>query len=196
MGNSAIPHYWLGLACSIIQHYRVKVIKHIIKWYIEISRNTPLLIQLFFLYYGLPKIGITMEAETCAIVGLAFLGGSYMSEAFRSGIEAVPISQIESGKSIGLSKIQLTRYITLPQAVSFSIPALGANCLFLLKETSIFSGIALLELTNTTKYLIGMYYKTNESLLMLVIGYIIILLPISLILNWLERRVRYAEFGN
>lgn len=186
----------IGLACSIIQHYRVKVIRHIIKWYIEISRNTPLLIQLFFLYYGLPKIGITMEAETCAIVGLAFLGGSYMSEAFRSGIEAVPISQIESGKSIGLSKIQLTRYITLPQAVSFSIPALGANCLFLLKETSIFSGIALLELTNTTKYLIGMYYKTNESLLMLVIGYIIILLPISLILNWLERRVRYAEFGN
>lgn len=186
----------IGLICSIVQYYQVKVLRTIIQWYIELSRNTPLLIQLFFLYYGLPKIGIKIDAEMSAIIGLAFLGGSYMSEAFRSGIEAVPHSQIESGKSLGLGNWQLTRYIILPQAMSYSVPALGANCIFLLKETSMFSGIAILELTNTTRDIIGMFYKTNESLLMLVIGYLILLLPLSLFLTWLERRLRYAEFGN
>lgn len=186
----------IGLICSIVQYYQVKILKNIIQMYIELSRNTPLLIQLFFLYYGLPKVGITMSAEICGMIGLAFLGGSYMSEAFRSGIEAVPNSQIESGKSIGLGNWQLIRYIILPQGLSYSVPALGANCIFLLKETSMFSGIALLELTNTTRDLIGMFYKTNESLFMLVISYLIILLPISLFLTWLERRLRYAEFGN
>ncbi|MGE7624240.1 amino acid ABC transporter permease [Viridibacillus sp. NPDC096237] len=185
----------IGLICSIIQYFKVKVLCNIVQGYIELSRNTPLLIQLFFLYYGLPKMGITIEAELCAIIGLAFLGGSYMTEALRAGIEAVPVTQIETGKAIGLSNSQLIRYILLPQAVTSSVPALGANCIFLLKETSIFSGIAILELTNTTKDLIGMFYKTNESLLMLVIGYLIILLPMSLLLSWLERRVRHAEFG-
>ncbi|MGG3797612.1 amino acid ABC transporter permease [Metabacillus fastidiosus] len=186
----------IGLFCSIVQYYEIKILKQLVQGYIELSRNTPLLIQLFFLYYGLPKIGITISAEACAIIGLAFLGGSYMSEAFRAGIEAVSVNQIEVGKSIGLSHIQLTRYIILPQAFSYSVPSFGANCIFLLKETSIFSGIAILELMNLTKDLIGMFYKTNESLLMLVIGYLIILLPLSLFLTWLERRVRYAEFGN
>ncbi|MBK3496659.1 amino acid ABC transporter permease [Viridibacillus sp. YIM B01967] len=185
----------IGLICSIIQYSKVKVLRNIVQGYIELSRNTPLLIQLFFLYYGLPKMGITIEAELCAIIGLAFLGGSYMTEALRAGIEAVPVTQIETAKAIGLSNSQLIRYILLPQAVTSSVPALGANCIFLLKETSIFSGIAILELTNTTKDLIGMFYKTNESLLMLVIGYLIILLPMSLLLSWLERRVRHAEFG-
>ncbi|MGG3804231.1 amino acid ABC transporter permease [Metabacillus fastidiosus] len=186
----------IGLFCSIVQYYEIKILKQLVQGYIELSRNTPLLIQLFFLYYGLPKIGITISAEACAIIGLAFLGGSYMSEAFRAGIEAVSINQIEVGKSIGLSNIQLTRYIILPQAFSYSVPSFGANCIFLLKETSIFSGIAILELMNLTKDLIGMFYKTNESLFMLVIGYLIILLPLSLFLTWLERRLRYAEFGN
>jgi polar amino acid transport system permease protein len=186
----------IGLICSLILYYKVRGFKTIIKIYIEISRNTPLLIQLFFLYYGLTKLGIVLSQNVCAIVGLSFLGGSYMAEAFRGGIEAVSKSQIESGLSIGLTKIQLARYIILPQAFSVSIPSLGANCIFLLKETSIFGAIAIIDLMNVTKDLIGMYYKTFESLLMLVIAYLIIILPISFFLTWLERKVRYAEFGN
>lgn len=140
-------------------------------------------------------MGITLSSEMCAIIGLTFLGGSYMAEAFRAGMEAVSKSQVESGKALGLSSFQLVRYVIFPQAFSYSVPAYGANCIFLIKETSVFSGIAILELTNTTKNLMGIYYKTNEALFMLVIGYLIILLPISLFLMWLERRVRYAEFG-
>lgn len=182
----------LGIICSIIEYYKIKCLKTIIHAYIELSRNTPLLIQLFFLYYGFTKLGLKMSENTCAIIGLTFLGGSYMSEAFRSGIEAVEKIQIESGLSLGLSKLQLIRYIILPQAFSISIPALSANCIFLLKETSILGAISILDLMNVTKDLIGMYYQTFESLFMLVVAYLIILLPLSLFLTWVERKVRYA----
>lgn len=186
----------IGIICSAVLYFKVKFLRKIVKVYIELSRNTPLLIQLYFLYFGLTKLGIKLSENTCAIIGLAFLGGSYMAESFRGGIEAVSKSQIESGLSLGLSKIQLARYIILPQAFSFSVPSIGANCIFLLKETSIVGAIAILDLMNVTKDLIGMYYQTFESLLMLVVSYLIILLPLSFLLTWLERKVRYAEFGN
>ncbi len=186
----------IGFICSLIIYYKVKVLRHIVSGYIELSRNTPLLIQLFFLYYGLPKMGIKLEAYTCAVISLAFLGGSYMAEAFRSGFEAVSKIQIESGLSIGLTKAQLIRYVILPQAFTVAIPALGANAIFILKETSIVSAIALADLMFVTKDLIGMYYKTTEALVMLVGAYLIILLPLSFLLTLIERRVRYAELGN
>jgi len=186
----------IGLVCSVILYFKVKGLESIVRVYIEVSRNTPLLIQIFFLYFGFPKLGLTMSASTCAIIGLSFLGGSYMSEAFRSGIESVSKSQIESGLSIGLSNVQLARYVVIPQAFSVSVPSLGANCIFLLKETSILGAISILDVMNVTKDLIGMYYKTFESLVMLVVVYIILLLPLSILLTWLEKRVRYAEFGN
>lgn len=186
----------IGLLCSIILYFKVKGIEIIVRAYIELSRNTPLLVQIFFLYYGLPKLGLKMSANTCAIIGLSFLGGSYMAEAFRSGLEAVSKSQIESGLSIALSKFQLARYVIIPQAFSVSVPSLGANCIFLLKETSVLGAISILDVMNVTKDLIGMYYKTFESLAMLVVIYLILLLPLSILLSWLERKVRYAEFGN
>lgn len=186
----------IGLLCSIVLYFKVKGMEIIVRAYIELSRNTPLLVQIFFLYYGFPKLGIKMSENTCAIIGLSFLGGSYMSEAFRSGIEAVSKSQIESGLSIALSKYQLARYVIIPQAFSVSLPSLGANCIFLLKETSVLGAISILDVMNVTKDLIGMYYKTFESLSMLVVVYLILLLPLSVLLSWLERKVRYAEFGD
>lgn len=186
----------LGLVCSIILYYRVKGIEKVVRAYIELSRNTPLLIQLFFLYYGFTKFGLTMSEYTCAILGLSFLGGSYMAEAFRAGFESVSKAQLESGLSIGLSRSQLVRYIILPQAFSVTIPAIGANCIFLLKETSIVGAIAVPDLMNLTQDLIGMYYQTVESLVMLVVAYLVMILPLSVLLSWLERKVRYAEFGN
>lgn len=186
----------VGFLCSIILYFKVKGIKVLVQAYIELSRNTPLLVQIFFLYFGLPKVGVKISATTCAIIGLSFLGGSYMAEAFRSGLEAVRKSQIESGLSIGLSKNQLVRYVIFPQAFSVSIPSLSANCIFLLKETSVLGAISILDVMNLTKDLIGMYYKTFESLAMLVIVYLIMIMPLSFLLSWLERKVRYAEFGS
>ena len=153
------------------------------------------MVQLFFIYYGLPKIGIQTDAEACGIAGLAFLGGSYMAEAFRSGLEAIDVIQMESSLSLGMSRFQAMRYVVLPQAISISVPAIVANVIFLLKETSIFSAISLMDLMFTAKDLIGLYYKTTESLFLLVVFYLIILLPISILGSLLERRLRYAGFG-
>lgn len=185
----------IGLVCTIVQYYKVPFLRTVISVYIEVSRNTPLLIQLFFIYYGLPKIGIRTDADVCGVAGLAFLGGSYMAEAFRSGIEAVPNSQEESAYSLGLSKVQTMRYVVLPQAFAISVPAFMANMIFLLKETSVFSAISLMDLMFTAKDLIGLYYKTTESLFLLVVFYLLILLPVSILGSFLERRLRYAGFG-
>jgi len=186
----------VGLICSIIQILNIPGLRNIVGGYIELSRNTPLLVQLFFLYFGFPRIGIMISSEMCGIIGLAFLGGSYMSEAFRSGIESVEKSQIESGLSIGLSMAQLMRYVVLPQAVSVSVPAFCANVIFLIKETSVFSAVALADLMYVAKDLIGLYYDTNEALFMLVISYLVILLPISITSSIIEKRLRHAKFGN
>lgn len=185
----------VGAFCSIVQYYKVPVIRRIVSVYIEISRNTPLLVQLFFLYFGLPKIGIVWSAEVCAIVGLTFLGGSYMSESIRSGLESVEKSQSESAASLGMSKALTMKEVILPQALAVSVPGICANIIFLIKETSVVSGIALADLMYVTNDLIGLYYETDEALIMLVISYLIILLPISVLASFIERRLRYAGFG-
>lgn len=185
-----------GLVCSICRYYKIPVLRQIASVYIELSRNTPLLVQLFFLYFGLPKVGISISSEGCAIIGLTFLGGSYMAEAFRSGLEAVDQSQWESALALGLNHRQVFGYVILPQAISVSVPAFCANIIFLIKETSVFSVLALPDLMYVAKDLIGLYYKTSEALFMLVVAYLVLLLPISLIAAYVERRVRYAEFGN
>ena len=186
----------VGLICAAVQYYKIPVARQIAAVYIELSRNTPLLVQLFFLYYGFPKIGIRLSAELCGAVGLAFLGGSYMAEAFRSGLEAVDDVQMESALSLGLTSRQILRYVILPQALSTSAPALVANIIFLLKETSVFSAISLMDLMFTAKDLIGLYYKTTESLFLLVVFYLMILLPVSVVGTLVERRLRYAGFGD
>ncbi|MCD8190752.1 MAG: amino acid ABC transporter permease [Clostridiales bacterium] len=185
----------VGLGCMLVQYERIPLLRVIVGAYIEVSRNTPLLIQLFFIYYGLPKIGISTDAATCGVFGLAFLGGSYMAEAFRSGIESVAPIQEESAYSLGLNRFQTMRYVILPQAFSMSVPSFMANVIFLLKETSVFSAISLMDLMFTAKDLIGLYAKTTESLFLLVVFYLLILLPVSLLGSLLERRVRYAGFG-
>ena len=185
----------LGLACAAVQYYRIPVLRAIVKVYIELSRNTPLLIQLFFIYYGLPKIGIRTSPEVCGVAGLAFLGGSYMAEAFRSGLEAIPQIQEESALSLGMTKVQTLRYVILPQALTVSLPALVANMIFLLKETSVFSAVSLMDLMFTAKDLIGLYYDTTEALFLLVVFYLLILLPVGILGTVLEKRMRYAGFG-
>lgn len=186
----------VGFISAIIRYYRVPVLHRIAAAYIEISRNTPLLVQLFFLYFGLPKIGIVLSAEICAIIGMTFLGGSYMAESIRSGLEAIDRVQIESAASLGFGPWLTMKEVVFPQALAISVPGICANVIFLIKETSVVSGIALADLMYVTKDLIGLYYETDEALLMLVIAYLVILLPISVVATILERRLRYAGFGN
>lgn len=186
----------IGLIGSAILHFEIPIAKTVVSAYIQLFRNTPLLVQLFFIYFALPKIGVRISPEACGTWGLGLLGGAYMTETFRSGLENIPKIQFESAESLGISRGQVFRYVILPQAISSSIPGLMANVIFLLKETSVFSTISLMDLMFTAKDLIGMYAKTIECLTLLVVFYLIMLLPVSILGNILERRLRYAEFGD
>ncbi|MBX7490012.1 amino acid ABC transporter permease [Helicobacter turcicus] len=180
----------LGFLIAIVQYYKIRFLNTLTQSYIELSRNTPLLIQLFFLYYGLPQIGLKLDSYTCALIGVTFLGGSYMAESFRAGLESVGKIQIESGRSLGLSERQLVFFIILPQSLMVSLPYIGANVIFLLKETSVVSAIALVDVLFVAKDLIGNYYKTSETLFLLVLCYLIVLLPLSILFLLLERHYK------
>lgn len=186
----------LGIVSAFILYFKIPVMSAIVKVYIELFRNTPLLVQLFFIYFGLPKLGVMISAQVCGIVGLGLLGGSYMAEAIRSGLDAVSVSQIESAVALGLNRGQIFKSIIFPQAFTISISAIIANVIFLLKETSVFSAISLMDLMFTAKDLIGLYYKTTECLFLLVIFYIIMLLPVSILGTLVEKKVRFGIFGD
>lgn len=186
----------IGLLGAAIQYFRIPFLKKIIAVYIEVFRNTPLLVQLFFIYFALPKIGIRITAENCGILGLGLIGGAYMIETLRSGLESVPAIQNESALSLGMTRTQVFYHVILPQAFSVSVPGIVANVIFLLKETSVFSTISLMNLMFTAKDLIGMYAKTIECLFLLVVYYLFMLIPVSVLGSLVERRVRYAEFGD
>ena len=166
----------VGMVTAVARYWRIPILNTAAVIYTEFSRNTPLLVQLFFLYFGLPKVGIRISGEWCAIIGLAFLGGSYMAEALRAGLESVSTVQTESARVLGLTPFQ--------------------TMMLVVKEISVVSAIALPDLMYVTKDLIGNSYKTDESLILLVSAYVVLLLPISLLGYWLEKKVRYARFGN
>ncbi|ELH7395342.1 amino acid ABC transporter permease [Campylobacter coli] len=196
----------IGFFCILMSYFKITIMEAFCKVYIEFSRNTPLLIQLFFLYYALPKFDIHLEqipplnliclsvdealrpAFACAIVGLSFLGGSYMAESFRAGFEAIKKQQFEVGLSLGFTKLNNLRYVIMPQALGVCLPGISANIVFLIKETSVVSIIALPDLVTVMKGLNSLTYKTDELLLLLFLGYLCIILPISLFLFFLEKR--------
>lgn len=184
----------LGLAGAAALHFRV--LGRLVNVYVELFRNTPLLVQLFFIYFALPKLGLRVSPEACGTWGLGLLGGAYMTETFRSGLESIPPIQAESAQSLGMTRAQTFRHVILPQALATSVPGLVANVVFLLKETSVFSTVSLMDLMFTAKDLIGMYAKTLECLTLLAGFYLLMLLPVSLAGDWLERRLRRGAFGN
>lgn len=116
-----------------------------------------------------------------------------MSEAMRGALQTIPAAQHESAYVLGLNRKQTLSRVIIPQAVSASIPGVVANVIFLIKESSVVSAIALADVMYMAKDLIGMYYSTYESLLLLIIAYLVILLPISLFGTWLERRFDYER---
>ncbi|MHA6197889.1 amino acid ABC transporter permease [Pseudomonas wadenswilerensis] len=176
--------------------YRTPVLHRLVALYVELARNTPLLIQLFFVYFALPALGVKISGFAAAIITMTFLGGAYITEVLRAGVEAVPAAQLESGRSIGLSEGQLLRHVILPQAGILSLPALFANFIFLLKETTVVSAVAVPEILYTTKSYIALYYKTYEMLAVMTLICVLLFLPLSLLLSRLERRLQHGQFGS
>ena len=122
----------IGLLCASVRYARVPAVGRLAGGYVQLARNTPLIVLLFFIYYGLPKVEIRLSQLASAVIGLAFIGGGYMAEAFRSGLESVDRIQWESAVSLGMRPGAAMRHVVVPQAVSACFPALVANVIFLI----------------------------------------------------------------
>ena len=178
----------IGILGNIVYYYNIIVLKQIFKAYTELSRNTPILAQLFFLYFGLPQFGIMLSGFLTGVIALSFLGGSYMLEALRGGIDSISKTQKETAASLALSKSQALWLIIMPQAAKTSLAAISANIIFLLRESSMVGFVAVAEIMHVANAQIGMFFRTNEVLLLVSIYYLVLILPISLVFMFVERR--------
>jgi len=183
----------VGIIGNLIYYYKIPGLSWLMKAYTELSRNTPLLAHLFFLFFGLPVLGIHFSGFVCGVIGLTFLGGSYMMEALRGGIEAVSKTQKESAESLGLSRTQILIFIIMPQAIRTALPTLAANVIFLLRESALVSIIAVPELMHIARSEIGMWFRTDEVLIMLTLYYLLLIGPLSLLFYFMERRLKYGR---
>lgn len=194
---SIIIAFIIGLLSAIVLFYKVPVLKIIVKIYIEFFRNTPSLIQAYFIFYGLPKIFMTLDSFTCSVIVLSLLGGAYMCEAVYSGINAISTNQKELAMAIGLSRIDTIRYLILPQSISISIAAINNNAIFITKEVSAMKLILLPEILYQAFSIISLRPDLILPVVaLMILCYLVILIPMSYVFSRVERKLRYAEFGH
>ena len=157
--------------------------------YIEIFRGTPVLVQVLFIFYGLPQvIGGPINALTAGIAAIALNSGAYISEIVRGGVQSIEKGQREAGLSLGLSRTQAFRYIIWPQALRRMIPALGNQGIVSIKDTSLFSVIGVGELVRQGQIYIATTFTALEVYFMVALMYLAITLSLSFALRLLERR--------
>lgn len=157
--------------------------------YVEIFRGTPLLIQLFFLYYGLPTVGITMSSFQAAIVGLTLNGGAYVSEAIRGGLMSVKEGQRDASYALGMNWAQTMRHVILPQAMTVAVPPLMNIFSSMLKETSLVSVLAITELTRVGQLVYTRTFRAFEIYLAIGLVYLLMTVSITLLSKLVERRL-------
>ncbi len=158
--------------------------------YVEVIRGTPILVQILFIYFGLADLfGINLDKMTASIIAIALNAGAYIAEIVRGGIQSIDKGQTEAGRSIGLTSGQTMRYIVWPQAFKQMIPPLGNQFIISLKDTSLFSAIAVNELLYQGKYYASSTFVYFEPYIMVAIFYMAITIPSMLILRRVERRL-------
>jgi putative glutamine transport system permease protein len=156
--------------------------------YVEFLRNIPLLVQLFFLYFALPSIGVRLDAFLCGVLALGVYTSAFVAEAIRSGIAAVPKGQLEAGLSSGMSYVTAMRAIVLPQAITKTIPPLGNTALNLIKNSSLVSTISMLDILGTANLMGNRSFQYVPMFVGAGICYLILTLPAAFAVNVLEKR--------
>lgn len=136
----------IALITAMVQVANIPVVKQIARIYVWIIRGTPLLVQLFVIFYGLPSVGIILDAIPSAIIVFSFNTGAYASETIRAAIEAVPVGQIEAGYCVGMNYLQIMGRIVLPQALRTAFPPLSNSLIGLVKDTSLAANITVVEM--------------------------------------------------
>lgn len=187
----------LALAVSVIvaliQYAEVKGLRQLCRFYIWIVRGTPLLVQLYLVFYGLPKVGVTLEALPAAILVLSFNEGAYMAETVRGSLESVSRGQMEAGYCVGMNYLQIMAHVVLPQAFRTAFPALSNSMIGMLKETSMAATITVAEMFRQAQVINGRVYEP----LALYSEVALIYLFFCTVLTWLQHRgeKRLSTYG-
>jgi ectoine/hydroxyectoine ABC transporter permease protein EhuD len=178
-----------GLAIGIARISRAAPLKAVAACYIQFIRGTPLLLQLFFIYYVLPYGGLVLTPFVSGVLGLTLNYAAYMAEVFRAGIQAIPKGQWEAGSSIGMSRRLLLRRIILPQAFRIIIPPIGNFFVSIFKDSALVSILTLRDLMFSGQLLASATYKHFEIFSMVAVIYFLISYPTAKFVEWVEVRV-------
>jgi polar amino acid transport system substrate-binding protein len=183
----------LGLLLAVVRVFGPRLAVWPVIAFIEVIRGTPLLIQLFIIFYGLPAIGIRLSPFVAAVVGLAINYAAYEAENYRAGIESIPKGQLDAALALGLTRMQTIRKIILPQAVRLVIPPVTNDFIALLKDSSLVSVITMVELTKVYGQLASTYYDYIGIGLLTAAIYFVLGLPIARLSRFLEGRLAYMK---
>jgi polar amino acid transport system permease protein len=179
----------LGVAGAAARLSYLRVLRSLGACYVEVFRNTPLLVQIFFIYFGLPRVGIRLSGLASGLLALSLYTGAYNTEAFRAGLEAVPRGIREAATSLGLAPWQRFRLITLPVALRIALPALGNNFVALVKNSSLVSTIGIVELTFTARDLEAWTFRSFEIYGMATLLYLGLVIGLAFALGQVEGRI-------
>ncbi len=182
----------ISIFFAVARRSRLLLLRYFALLYIEVVRGTPLLVQiLVFFYVVADAFGVT-NRYTVGILTLALFSGAYLSEIIRAGIESIGESQLESARSIGLTRFQIYRFVIIPQVMRRILPPLAGQFASLIKDSSLLSIIAVSEFTLNAQEINSYTFSTLESYLPLAVGYLLLTFPISLFSRYLEKKYRYA----
>jgi len=168
--------------------------KAVCKSYITLIRGTPMLVQLFFIYYGMPALGFKLSPLTAAMIGFVLNSAAYQAEYLKGGFLAISNEQVEAGLSIGLTRFEVIRHIVFPQAFRFSVPALFNEIIYLVKYTSMAYIVQVPELFAQAKFFASDTYMYLQTFIFIGIVYLIMILFVSKLSDWLERRLYIPGF--
>jgi aspartate/glutamate/glutamine transport system permease protein len=189
----------LGTGVALMRVSPITPVRWIGAAYVEFFRNTPLVVQLFFLFLGLPLLGLRFAADTfdnifrAAFVGMALYHGAYVAEVVRGGLLGVDRGQIEAARSLGLSYVQTLREVQLPQTFRAVVPPLGNIAIALVKNTSLASTIGVTELLFAAEIVESRTFRAEEAFLTATQLYLALTVPLGLVVNGLERRLLVAR---
>jgi polar amino acid transport system permease protein len=192
----------LGLAvavlCALLRMSRFRVAQRAVTVYVELIRNTPFLVQIFLVYFGLPAIGVRLTPNEAAISALVLNVGAYSTEIVRAGIESIHKGLIEAGRSLGLSRLHIFFFVVLPIAIQNIYPALTSQFILSMLSTSVLSAISAEELTSIANDIQSRTFRTTEVYLVVLLLYYAVTLAFTLIFVWVSRMAfpsRYAARG-
>ncbi|MHC1682376.1 MAG: amino acid ABC transporter permease [Clostridiaceae bacterium] len=184
----------LGLFLALMKISKSKILNLIATAYIEFIRGTPLLVQLYIIFYALPSlIGMNLPDLVAAILALSINSAAYVAEIIRAGIQAIDKGQMEAGRSLGMTHATVMRYIIIPQSIKNILPALGNEFIVVIKESSIVSVIGIHELMYNADTVRGNTFKAFEPLILVAIMYFIITFTLSKFMGRVERRMRAGD---